>query len=208
MPDPPRVPGLPSIEQADEFIREAGRLNPGPWVSHSRNVAGAARLIAAKHPALHAEDAYILGYLHDIGRREGSSGMHHMIHGYTFLTEKGYPGAARICLTHSFPFQNVAASFGVNDCSGEEYEFLKGFIASARYDRYDELIQFCDTVADAHGFCLLEKRMIDVALRHGVAPFMIEKWKAVFCIKSKLEEEAQSSIYDLLPGVVQNTFDS
>ena len=194
MADQQKASALPSVEQADEFMQVSSRLNPGPWASHSRYVAEAARLIADKHPALDAGHAYVLGLLHDIGRREGRSGMHHMISGYNFLTEKGYPAAARVCLTHSYPIRDVRGCFGVNDCSEEQYEFLRGFLAAARYDLYDELIQLCDTVAEASGFCLLEKRMIDVALRHGFAPFLTERWKVVFYIKKKSEEEMGSSI--------------
>lgn len=49
----------------------AGELNPGPWVKHSLNTGIAARNIARLIPTLNENKAYILGALHDIGRRVG-----------------------------------------------------------------------------------------------------------------------------------------
>ena len=41
---------------AEQALEEAGRSNPGPWVSHSRYVALACRNIAARCPKLDAVD--------------------------------------------------------------------------------------------------------------------------------------------------------
>ena len=62
---------LPTREEAEKELALAGELNPGPWVKHSLNVGIAARNIAEKVPALDADKAYIVGILHDIGRRVG-----------------------------------------------------------------------------------------------------------------------------------------
>ncbi len=94
---------IPTRVEAEGFIEEAGKMNPGPWVEHSLYVAKAAEAIARTHPRLDAEAAFVMGILHDIGRREGIAGMRHVIDGYTFLMEKGFDEAARICLTHSYP---------------------------------------------------------------------------------------------------------
>ena len=56
-------------------MQEAGVLNPGPSVVLSRYVAEAARNIATHLPPLDAETAYVLGLLHDIGRRVGVTGL-------------------------------------------------------------------------------------------------------------------------------------
>ena len=68
---------IPDRYQAELWLQEAGELNPGPWVAHSRYVAEAARNIAARLPTLDVEAAYVLGLLHDIGRRAGVTGMRH-----------------------------------------------------------------------------------------------------------------------------------
>ena len=62
---------LPTIDEAKKELEIAEQLNPGPWTAHSLNVAIAARNIARKVPGMDENKAYILGMLHDIGRRVG-----------------------------------------------------------------------------------------------------------------------------------------
>jgi HD superfamily phosphohydrolase YqeK len=78
---------LPGREQAEAFLAEGAQLNPGPWVQHSRLAAQAAEAIAAHHPELDPDNAYILGLLHDIGRREGVFKMRHAVDGYNFMCQ-------------------------------------------------------------------------------------------------------------------------
>jgi hypothetical protein len=197
---------IPSIQQAENFLAEAERLNPGPWVEHSRHAASIARMIAKQHPDLDADTAYTLGLLHDIGRRAGKFEMRHIIDGYDFLHDLGYEDAARICLTHSFPIKDVRLASAKWDCSEEEYQFVVDFLATAEYSTYDALIQLCDCMALPQGPCLLEKRFVDVALRYGTNEHTIPKWQAYFDLKARFEQAIRKSIYDHLPGVVENTF--
>ena len=58
------------------------------------------------------------------------------------------------------------------------YRFcLEHFVKNAVYDDYDRLVQLCDSLALPSGFCLLEKRFVDVALRYGTPPVMAERWR-------------------------------
>ena len=74
-----------TIEQAQNELNMAVRNNPGPWEQHSLVTADNARRIAEKVPGMDPEKAYIMGLLHDIGRREGVTGMLHLIDGYDYL---------------------------------------------------------------------------------------------------------------------------
>lgn len=197
---------VPDRETARNFLLEAEKRNPGNWVPHSLFVAQAAEAIAKGHPKLDHEVAYVLGCLHDIGRREGVTYMRHAFDGYRFLHAQGYEEAARICITHSFWLQGLDEYPGKGDCTREELEFLKKYIASIEYDEYDWLIQLCDCLALPSGFCLLEKRLVDVALRYGTSQYTTRKWKMVFAHKAHFEHCIGRSIYELLPGVVENTF--
>ena len=197
---------LPTRSQAAQLMAEAENRNPGPWVRHSEHVAQAAQLIAARVPGLDPEAAYLLGYLHDIGRRAGVTDMRHTLDGYQYLSTLGYEDAARICLTHSFSVQNIGAGAGKWDCTPEEYQFVEKYLAVIEYSDYDRLIQLCDSLALPNGFCLIEKRLVDVALRYGVNQLSVEKWKRYFQIKDHFERIINQSIYSLLPGVVENTF--
>ncbi len=197
---------IPSLQQAENLLEEASLLNPGPWTAHSRGVAQAARAIATAHPRLDPEKAYILGLLHDIGRREGVTDNRHSLDGYRYLTSLGFTEAGRICLTHSFQVKRIDCIAGTWDCSADDQTFAQTYLDSITYDDYDRLIQLCDCLALPEGFCLIEKRMVDVALRHGFNACTLEKWRAILQIREDLEGDLGVSIYQLLPGVVENTF--
>ena len=111
---------IPTKQQAEEFLEEGARLNPGPWIAHSKNVALAAKSIA-EAAGLDPQIAYILGLLHDIGRRYGMSYMKHSTDGYHFMMEHGFEDVARICLSHSFACKDINTYVGkwdVHETSG------------------------------------------------------------------------------------------
>ncbi len=196
----------PDRKTAKCALEEAERLNPGGWADHSRYVAMACENIALHCKSLCSERAYILGLLHDIGRYAGVSSEKHLIDGYYYCMEKGWEKAAQICITHAFMIQDIETSIGVFDMEEKDYQFMKNFIAHAEYDDYDRLVQLCDALALPTGFCLLEKRFVDVTVRYGVHHATVERWKKILEIKAYFENEIGCSIYELLPGVVENSF--
>ena len=118
---------VPTLEQASKFIKYAEESNPGEWISHSYNVARAAKAIASECPDLDGDIAYVLGLLHDIGRYEGHVHMHHSVSGYDFLIKRGYNDASRIALTHSFILADISVYAGKVDCTEAELTFVKEF---------------------------------------------------------------------------------
>lgn len=198
--------GAPSRAQAEALLAEGESLNPGPWVGHSRWVAEAAGRLAAHLPEMDADTAFALGLLHDIGRREGPSDMRHALDGYRYLAGLGYGQAAQICLTHSHPIRDIHAAAGQWDVSPDELRFVRAYLEQAVYTDYDRLIQLCDALALPDGLCLIEKRLVDVALRHGFNECTLDKWRAFMQLQHDFEEKLGQSIYALLPGVVENTF--
>jgi hypothetical protein len=197
---------IPTRQQAQAYLDEAERRNPGLWVAHSTQVGEAAQKIAAAHPDLDPEKAYSLGLLHDIGRREGVSDMLHVLDGYNFLLAEGYSEAARICLTHSFPIPDIGVGSGKWDGTVEEESFVANFLAKIEYTPFDRLIQLSDALCLPSGPVLMEKRLLDVTLRHGFNDFTIRKWQAFFDIQKEFEATIGESVYSLLPGVIENTF--
>lgn len=198
--------GIPTLQEAELLLEEAGKINPGPWVNHSIYAGKAAKLIAQNCEDIESDTAYVLGLLHDIGRRFGITGMRHVLDGYNFLMEKGFYRAAKICITHSFDFKDIKCGFGKWDCTNEEYEFVKQYLKNAEYDDYDRLIQLCDALAFIDGYYLIEKRMVEASLRHGINEHTTQKWKATLETKEYFEQKMKKSIYSILPGVVENTF--
>lgn len=189
---------VPPIETAIELLNEAGRLNPGPWIDHNKTAAMCAKRIAEKCEGMDADVAYVMGLLHDIGRREGIMDMRHIFVGYQFMMSLGCEDSARICLTHSYPYKDVRAYNGQNDCSEEETEFIESFIDSVEYDDYDRLIQLCDAISFPDGPTYVEKRLVDVVLRRGFNDLTIPKWKAFLELKTYFDEKAGIDIYKLL----------
>jgi len=198
---------IPTLKNASAMMVEAEQRNPGAWVSHSLYAAQAAQAIAIGYPGLDAQTAFILGYLHDIGRREGITQNRHNLDGFNFLKHQGFDDAARVCLTHSFPVKNVQAVVGQWDnCTTEDINFIQGYLDRIEYNAYDKLIQLCDCLALPSGYCLIEKRFVDVALRYGTNEYTLVRWNAYLSIQNEFEKILNKSIYDYLPGVVENTF--
>lgn len=188
---------IPSREEAESLLAWANEQNPGAWAKHCEVVAGAAEAIAAKC-GLDSERAYVSGLLHDIGRYEGVRDLHHIYAGYALLNSKGYKTAARICLSHSFPYQNLGAYSGSDyDCTEDELAVIVSFLEQIDYDNYDKLIQLCDSLGSADGVCIIEKRITNVVLRYGFNDFTLRKWESIFKLKNYFDKLCGMNIYDL-----------
>ena len=195
----------PDIQVAGQLLVEAELLNPGPWVQHSRLVAQAAKSIAVHMPDMDAQKATILGLLHDIGRRAGVCDLLHILHGYNYLENLGYPAAARICITHGFRIQDVRTAGHNWDGTPQELAFVERVLAQYEYDPYDRLIQLCDALATGDRFCMIEQRLVDVALRRGIKEHTLAEWRVLFEVKTWFEQRLGQSIYACLPGVASET---
>ena len=194
---------LPTAEEAMRELKLAEELNPGPWVGHSVNVGIAARMIAEKVPSMDPEKAYILGLLHDIGRRVGIVDIPtHICEGYKYCMQKGWDEAARICMTHSY--LRMRGEFGYEP-ETEQEKAIKAFIMNCEADDYDRLIQLCDSLAVDYGFVILEKRFVDVTRRYGIMEDYIRGWETAFAIKEAFEKEMGCSVYDVLPDIGRTT---
>lgn len=101
---------------------------------------------------------------------------------------------------------DIDTFIGEFDISDEDYLFMKKFVEKAAYDDYDCFVQLCDALAMPTGFCLLEKRFVDVTIRYDVYPATIDRGKKILEIKELFKEPIGCSIYTFLPGVVENSF--
>lgn len=203
--NPNKERGYPSRETAIRVFEENTQTNPGNWVQHSRYAAFAAERIAAASGDMDPEKAYVLGLLHDIGRKVGVVRARHQIEGYRFCMENGWEDAARICLTHTHFTKNINPESTIWDISPEEIQFIADFIEKVEYDDYDLLIQLCDSLARASGLCVVEIRMVDVGRRYGVGPNTVPRWNRIFEIKSYFDKKCGGNIYDCLPGIGESS---
>ena len=186
----------PSREVAEELLREAESCNPGPWGNHSRVVAMCAEKIAKACPGMNPEKAYVVGLLHDIGRKFGVKHFGHIYDGYTYMDAMGYGAAARICLSHSFCIQRIEDYIGNFDVTKEQQKVVEDALYSLTFDDYDLLIQLCDSIGAAEGVVSMEERMGDVKRRYGSYPQ--DKWDRNLELRSIFEQKSGRDLYEIL----------
>ncbi len=195
---------LPSVTEAERLLREGEAMNPGPWGAHSRTAAYCARRLAQACGDLDPEKAWILGLLHDIGRRFGVTYLRHAMDGYVFLSDLGYDEAARVCLTHSFERGEMDDYVGRWDVAEEEAAWILKKLKDMQMDDYDRLIQLCDAVSGPGYVMGIEERMEDVRRRHGRYPRT--KWEANLKLKEDLEKRMGRALESVLvPGTRTET---
>ena len=199
---------FPSKEEAEKLLAWASKQNPGPWTEHSRVAARVAETIAQKC-GLDVERAYVSGLLHDIGYysyRDGKSERDHIFAGYDLMMEKGYDDVAKICLSHSFPYQDIRAlASSYINCDGEDMAFITKFLAETVYNEYDKLVQLCDSLCLPHGVVTLEKRLMEVVMRKGFGSFTLEKWDAWFALKDYFDNVCNMNIYNLFYNEIETS---
>jgi len=198
---------VPTREQAENYLREGEALAPGTWAVHSRTVALGAKLIAQRLPHLDANVAEIFGLLHDIGRRTGARDQTHIMTGYDFMMNEGYPDVARISLTHSYPHKDISTQIGTGTLTSAQQQFLQSYLDGIEYDDYDRLLQVCDALSFAEGFCVIEVRLVDVAMRYGIRSEQTAQWRAFLDARRYFERQLGCSIYSILPNVAEVTLD-
>ncbi len=168
----PKIPDLVTAEKLWHAVILNRLSKPYPfndrdaYVFHTRGVARFAKTIAEKIPELDTQKAYILGLLHDYGKRinESEEKRFHGQEGYEEMTALGYDDVARICLTHTFH---------IKDFSDEEYNYSAGWLCWAKeklklltYNDYDRLIQLCDMLTEGFNFVTIEQRAEGIAGRY------------------------------------------
>ena len=184
---------IPSREEAERIIKEAEAINPGPWGDHCRVAAHCAECIAARCEGMNPDKAYVVGLLHDIGRRFGGRHLGHVADGFSYMMSLGYDEVARICLTHSFNNQSMDGYIGKIDTTEEELALIQTELAKITMDDYDRLIQLCDALAGAEGVLDIEERMGDVKRRYGYYPE--DKWNINLELKKLFEDRMQADLY-------------
>lgn len=186
---------LPTREEAIELVRDGLVANPGPWGRHCLTAAHCAEKIADACGDMDLEKAYILGLLHDIGRKFGVRHLGHVSDGFSYMKKLGYDEVAKICLTHSFNNHTVDEYIGKFDVTERELALIKSELEKITYDEYDMLIQLCDSLAGADGVLNIEERMGDVKKRYGSYPQ--NKWDSNIRLMHYFENKMGKNIYQV-----------
>ena len=187
---------FPDRAEAKKLLADAELHNPGAWARHSEVVAFCAERIAGECPDMDAEKAFVLGLLHDIGRKFGVKHFGHIYGGYRYMTELGYDEVARICASHSFSIQRIEDYIGNFDVTKEQQKVIEDYLGQLVYDDYDRLIQLCDAIGSAEGVVSMEERMGDVKRRYGTFPQ--DKWDKNLQLKDYFSEKIGRDVYSVL----------
>lgn len=81
-------------------------------------------------------------------------------------------------------YKDVNAIFDIWDCSDEEKHFMAEYLHEITFDDYDRLIQLCDALSMADGYCYAEKKMVHSVIKFGLIETTLKKWKAILELKS------------------------
>ena len=218
---PKTVSSLPSREEAERlwqdgidyrcryygFLDYGGNEIKDEYIFHTRSVAQTASKIAAA-VNLNSEKAYILGLLHDCGRRvdEFRGGRFHAVEGFDMMMKLGYAEVARICISHSFP----QPDFDIKNYpkfSKADLLYAKKILNNMVYDDYDYLIQFCDLLFEGLNMVGINTRVRGIMRRYGL-PFqnVSALWENGRRLKKYFDDKLGKDIYDFLGIKDEDTF--
>lgn len=176
------------------------------WRKHSLIVAEGASVIAGKL-GWDADHYFALGLFHDIGKAIDPRPKKHALAGFQWLMDKGLPQHARIAITHDFPDKDLGPAIRSGMLDAREIEMVKSILEGLEYDLADRIVQVCDVTAFPDGFVLMEKRILNAVIRYGqftetLAQIIMTSYENIRIIDQALG----TSVYSVLPGVVENTF--
>lgn len=168
------------------------------WIMHSLYVGQAASTIA-KRLNLNADYAETIGYMHDIGRLISHD--NHVIEGYKYLDNLGFPDIARYCITHSFVDNIIPNTAGGGPNSKDSYDFINNYLKSITLNIYDNIVQLCDLFCLDTGYTTFEKRILDITKRKGVYPNSLDHFKSIMELRNRIESMMGITIYELFPQI-------
>lgn len=186
-----------------------GMAKNDDWITHSTCIGNAAGKIAN---ALNLDEDYAktLGYIHDIGKKYGWNSYEgvipHAINGYNYLKSLGYSEQyASVCIKHSFLNNDIdclANDRYYTDRDNKNYEFIKNYILK-EYTIYEKIINLLDLMCTTK-LQTLEKRMVDLLLRHGVYKNTHYHLNEATKLKKYFDELLGYNLYDLFPEIKEN----
>lgn len=168
---------FPTLQQAQEIWEDGisyRKANYGilPQIEkeyrfHTTKIAEICQTLASQIDGLNPERAYILGLMHDYGKRinERVANRFHGLEGYHVLLGMGYPHLARICLTHTFPVHDFDIDFYPNYNIADLLE-VKNILKDIIYDDYDRLVQYADKLCEGLNIVSFEQRMSALVTRY------------------------------------------
>lgn len=196
-----------TIEKAYAFLENNSLKDNDQLMKHSINVAIVAERIADEL-GLNGKKAYVLGLIHDIGKKhETKVEMRHILDGYNFLYNLGYENEARVCLTHSFYDKKLVKKILYNKGAGftrDEIRFIISYINKREFDMYDKIVQLADNMGGTNGIMTVERKRMEIILKEGISDVTEVSLRGIFNIQNEIELKLNHSIYKAFPEIIDN----
>jgi putative nucleotidyltransferase with HDIG domain len=198
---------LTSDEALKLLNADRGKLEHDGWIEHQICVGNTAGTIATAL-GLDEDFAKTLGYIHDIGKRyeiHGDGALIHGIKGYEYIKELGYDEKyAGICILHSYLNNDIDCLSGDRtNRNGIAFDFQKDYVENHTYTDYEKIINLCDLMCTQKTLTM-EKRLIDLLLRHGVFETTQYHLKEAYKLKEYFDSLLGYNLYDLFPEIKEN----
>lgn len=197
---------LTSDEALNILKKERGKLESDMWIEHQICVGNTAGKIA-KALGLDEDKEKTLGYIHDIGKRYGIKERGALVHGYKgyeYLKKLGYDEEyAGICILHSYLNNDINCLADITDKNGLEYEFQKYYVENHKYTDEEKIINLCDLMC-TNKVLTMEKRLIDLLVRHGVFETTQYHIKEALKLKQYFDNKLGYNLYNLFPEIKEN----
>lgn len=198
---------IPDKNQAIHIFEEAILKNENnnpvfsveTWIKHSYLTAEIAEKISSKLPELDSKAAYIMGLMHDIGKRwseEGGKSFHGLT-GYYHMKSLGFDDSAIICLTHTFVIYPICSEnyFYKPELLSVANKLLNGY----HYNDYDRLIQLCDWLNKGGKMYTLEQRAQEITKNYPInGAKVLKTYQGAKALKSYFDNKIKQDIYSLL----------
>ena len=166
---------------------------------HTQGVADAACKIAEHVKGMNPEKAYVLGLLHDYGKRVNEK-IEHRFHGregYEAMMELGYYDVAKVCLTHTFSRK---------DFSDDDYAYpadwkkwIHDKFSKIEYDDYDYLICLCDKFFEGMMKVSINNRIKGIVNRYNLNEKQKNKLiEQSYFLKEYFDKKTGMNIYNIL----------
>ena len=187
-------------QEALDFLKASEKTTTHlGWIYHSRCVGEAAGKIA-EALNLDVEKAKTLGYIHDIGKKDGDF-KNHVMNGYNYLKELGYDEEyCNICLTHSYLNNDVNCTAGGVP---QDIPFRTEFIKNHEYTIYEKIINICDLMCTSV-VNTVDKRLIDIMIRRGVHENTQYHVQETYKLKAYFDQLLGYNLYDLFPEIKEH----
>ena len=165
---------------------------------HSLGIAYACAKVAALIPGMDPEKAWVLGLLHDYGKRHDErKGEHfHVLDGYNEMLRLGYTDVARICLSHSFPKKDF--DFSAYGCCREWLAAAREKLDTVELDDYDRLVQLFDFMFEGLRITTFENRVKGIVSRYHPKTPPTDLYNHALENKAYFEAKIGQDIYALL----------